>query len=215
MTDQEFTCPYCGRPVSRPEDGAEETLCPGCQIPVPVPEPPAGGPPPSASVHEPTFTPSPSFSGPPPPRMIAGSQAEGSGLTAKLRMVGMFNCAMGSLSFIMVLFYSVYVVMVLVNPSAIIELMRQNGQELPTSVFALVYGGLALLSLLSAVVQMAAGIRLIKSAPSARNYGLASGIISVMSLWLCCTFPLSIACGIFTLMALMNAPSHPLDMRDE
>ncbi len=60
------------------------------------------------------------------------------------------------------------------------------------------------LSAACGIVELVAGIMLLKRTPGARTLGLVSGFVSCVSVWGCCVYPFCLAAGIFTLILLFK-----------
>lgn len=201
MSDGQFNCPYCGRPVSRPTDAADTTLCPGCQIPIPVPDRRDSDHTPVSGEADSVFPPR---SMPPPPGQ-AQSPGSVSELEAmyKLRMVGIFNIVAGGISLLVTLIAGLAALTIMALPSE--ELQRQlsaSGTPIPPAFIIYVYAIPALLSLPAGIIQISGGVALLRRSISAWKLGYASAIVSLISLWLSCGFILTLACGIYTLIVL-------------
>ncbi len=79
-----------------------------------------------------------------------------------------------------------------------------------TQVVLAAYAALAVLSVLTGIVQISAGVSLFLRWPRARNLGLVSGIVSCTSLWGCCIYPFCLGYGVYSLVVLCGRDAQEL-----
>jgi hypothetical protein len=78
--------------------------------------------------------------------------------------------------------------------------IEEIGTEFMTSMFAIA----AVFSVISAALQVWAGIALLRRSRGARQLGVAAGILGCASLWGCYCFPVGLGIGITTLVILLG-----------
>ena len=115
------------------------------------------------------------------------------------KLVGAFNIIVGILSLLWAALAGFVTFAVTVAGEAI----HEPGDP-PVEVIALFYLVMFVLSLIAGVIQLAAGVKVLKGSPGARNLGLVSGFISCASLWGCCVYPFCLGSGIYTLIILFG-----------
>ena len=114
--------------------------------------------------------------------------------------MGIFNIIAGVVSLLWAVFAAFVVVVGVIATEGMPGRRRDEGFWIPVAV----YGAMFLLSAVTGIIQLAAGTKVLKGSPGARNMGLASGFISCASLWGCCVYPVSLASGIYTLIILFG-----------
>ena len=63
---------------------------------------------------------------------------------------------------------------------------------------------IAVLSLGTAMIQIAAGIAILRRWPRCRTLGIVSGVVGCVSAWQCCAFFFSVATGVYSLVILCS-----------
>jgi hypothetical protein len=91
-------------------------------------------------------------------------------------------------------------------------LLPDMPEEPDPSVIVAIYGVIAVLSIVAGIFQVTAAVSMLRRKRAARKLGIASGVISCMSLWGCCVFPFHLAFGIYSLSVL--AGRNAIDVLD-
>jgi len=79
--------------------------------------------------------------------------------------------------------------------------------ETPPELMLGVFVVLGVLSLASGIVELVAGVNLLRRRLAARTLGIAAAILGLCSLWACCVSPFAIGFGIYALVVLV--PNKP------
>ena len=194
-----FDCSKCGKRLSIPDAQAGGNVrCPHCGEVISAPAassvPPAPAPaPPSAPTAPWTQLPSEA-----PP---AGGR--GPDMAARYRLLGILTLVGAGLNFLWMLLMIAY--MILFSTGALKEQMRaQGGQQMPDEFMLAYFGGLAVLSLITAAVALAGGLKMLRGSAGARGWALGSGIMMCCSLWSCCLWPLNLGLGIYSLVVFFQ-----------
>jgi len=192
-------CHGCGKMYNLTDDLAGKRVkCPGCGAAflVPTAEQPLGPtPPPAASPTQRPAPIPPSFSQPPSPP---------SRILTHIKVVGIFNVIVGALSGLWFLF-SLMVIMAVAG-----GMMEGDPDAPPLAFMYALWAGIGILSLVSGIIEILAGVRLLQRHPAARRVGLVAGFVSCASLWGCCVWPFCLASGIYTLVILFREEARLL-----
>ena len=82
---------------------------------------------------------------------------------------------------------------------------REFGRDAPPKELLVgLFFVMLLFSLVTGIIQLVAGTKVLKGSPGARAMGLVSGFVSCASLWGCCVYLLCLPAGIYTLIVLFG-----------
>ncbi len=112
------------------------------------------------------------------------------------RMIGVFSVAVALINLLWTGFCVFIVVMMLSGG------LPEMPNDADSQVVVVVYGPMAVLAALTALVQLLAGVFLLLKKRRCRKLGVFCGVISCMSLWGCCVYPFSLGLGIYSLVIL-------------
>lgn len=171
------TCPHCHQPIEATPDTAPGTYdCPYCGKPFQWPLVPSA------------------------PFLQSGAFVQGqpdTGTLLNLKLVGIFNIVCGGLS-------AAWALLMLLETCLAPIIAEQETNPPPTIVIALMFGGMFLLAAAAAVVQITAGIKVLRRSRRARTWGIVAGVVSCIQVCGCCIYPLTLAGGIFTLVIMFG-----------
>ena len=195
-------CAQCRTPYELgPEYAGKKVRCRTCQavIQVPMFDPSAGAAAPGSQAGA-AAEPGPYRS----PAATAGAQHpygadRAAAFETHRKLVGIFNIIVGILSLLWAGLWGFVVFAVAMAGQE----MHGRGDP-PPEVVSLFYLVAAALALAGGIIQLAAGTKVLKGSPGARNMGLFAGFLSCASLWGCCVYPFCLASGIYTLIILFG-----------
>jgi hypothetical protein len=130
----------------------------------------------------------------------AEAPVPGSNVLGRLKVVAILGIILGGLSLLWALLMAVEIPLAL--SGALDE--GRGPDDPPREVMAAVFLVLLLLSLGLGLLQILSGVRTLKRQRGARGLGLACGIASICSLWVCCLYPFCLAFGIFALVTFAS-----------
>jgi len=183
----EIRCAGCGRTWAVADElVGQPVVCPACGATI-------GGAPPADAFAAPAAAPAQA-----PEMLLTMSQAN---TLMSIKMAAIFNIVVGILSVLMAGLMVFYAVFFMVGMPR--EMAAQNAAGM-FKVMGITSGVAAILSLISAAIQILAGAYLVMRKPAARMLGLVAGFASCVSLWTYCVWPLCLAVGIFTLIVLFR-----------
>lgn len=195
-------CPECSKRYEVADEQAGRTgTCPTCGTVARIPAigSSAGTPPPAG---QPTYSPYVS------PQHPAGPQGSPYGDQAYFyqlavanfevhrKLLGIFGIVVGILTILWACFYGVFVVL------AIAGELPDAPPEPGLQVVAGFYGVLAVLCIGTGILQITAGIWLLRRKRRCRNLGIMAAIVSCASMWGCFVWPFSLGFGIYALVIL-------------
>ncbi len=192
-------CPSCHMRYEVADEQAGGTAtCPGCRMEARIP--PIGPAPPGAG-RQANYPVSPYAS----PQTVAMAsdcyqghlyEQAASRFEVHRRLIGIFGLVVGMMNILLAAFYGFVVALVndvaLPNPPPPGELEAARA----------VYVGLAAITALTALVQIAASFWLLCRYAGCRKMGIAASIVSCISIWGCFVWPFSLAHGIYALAML-------------
>ena len=122
-----------------------------------------------------------------------------------IKVAGIFNIILGSLSVLWAGLMGLYA-----GLFASGAIPTENGSQPPqVALLVTIFLVMAIPSLIAAVIEIVAGIKLLRRSRGARTLGIVAGFVSVLSLWSgCCLWPFGIASGIYTLVVLFRDTSR-------
>ena len=169
-------CGGCGKAYSLQDAMAGRRVkCPACGATIEVP---AAGSPADIPVAEP---------------LAAAATAGPAAL--HLKLIGIFNIIAGVLN-------GLWAGLMVLEVFAVLFGAFEADPDFPAPVAAILFLGMFVLSAAAAVFLIVTGVRMLKRAPGSRKLGLAAAIVCCASVWGCCIWPLCLAAGIYSLIAL-------------
>lgn len=191
-------CPRCGTRYALDDERAGKTgTCPACGTVarIPSPDEPAEGaaPPEDHDAHLPqpaAYPYAPAYDEA-QRRQEAALRMEGN-----LRLLAILTLIMGGVS----LLWSIYMLYRAWAVSA--GRVPLEPGSLSRDMVATFIVVLAVLAIGTAVVELVAGIMLLRRSSGCRTMGIIAGVVSCASLWQCCVFPFCLAVGIYALVVL-------------
>jgi len=199
-------CAGCGTSYELgPEYAGKRVRCRACQAVIQVPglgpaqtaTPPASPAGPAAEL-DPYRSPMEPGAGP-QPSAHPYSADRAAAFETHRRLVGTFNIIVGVLS----LLWAGVAAFVTFAVLAVGEEIQDPGDP-PIETVVLFYLVISVLSLIVGILQLAAGVKVLKGSAGARSMGLVSGFISCASMWGCCVYPFCLGSGIYTLVILFG-----------
>ena len=177
-------CPYCGSDMP---GGATKCAC-GYDMmtaPVPAPQPPTAG-----------------YCA--QPQDAYSWEADRQRILGKLVAPGIANLVVGGLVLAWVGMCVVEIVMI--STGALDQQLMAGPSPPPKEAMYGMFAGMGVLSLLTAALQAATGIMMLRKKGAIRIMGIVTGIVSLVSVWaFCCGWPLCVAVGAWTLIVVLNA----------
>jgi len=172
-------CSGCGKAYSLQDTMAgRQVKCSGCGTVLQVP---AGSP----------------FSGEPLGQAAAPSAlAPGANAALHVKLIGIFDIIAGGLSILWGLLMVFGIIGVLTGA------MEEDPNAPPAAVMIVLYIGMLILGIGAGIVDILAGVRVLKRRPGSRKLALVAAIVCCASAWGCCIWPLCLAAGIYSLVAL-------------
>jgi hypothetical protein len=196
-------CPECGKRYEVADEQAGGTgTCPACGTVARIPslDAPIGGPPPQAGPPAyPPYTPAPFPAQPLAPAY--GDQAYFSEMAfanfeTHRRLLGIFGIIVGVLSMLWAGMCGLVIFLVMEGE------MPNPPQEPELKVVAALYAVFGVLSIGTGILQIAAGISLLRRTRGCRKVGIVSGIISCVSMWGCFAWVFGLGYGVYALVIL-------------
>ena len=170
-------CPHCKQPIEATPDTAPGTYdCPYCNKPFQWPAAP------SAAAYQPQT----SETGEPDP-----------GTLLNIKLVGIFSIVCGLLTVLPALYW-------VLELCLLPWILEQDRSGTPAIVFVLVFAILLVLAAVTAIIQITAGVKILKRSPGARTWGIVSAIAGCIHICGCCVYPLTLAGGIYSLVILLG-----------
>jgi hypothetical protein len=120
-------------------------------------------------------------------------------MAAHIRRIGIFDIIVAGLLFFWLAL--AFLAFFLRGSPAFQEHMPPSLRNLQMGTFAWIQVGI---SCLTCLMQLTAGVLLLRMSRSARAFGIAAGILSCIIIWDCCIYPFSLAVGIYTLSILLK-----------
>jgi len=170
-------CSGCGKAYSLQDTMAGRRVkCPACGATMEVP---AAGLPGDIPVVEPLAAAGP-----------------GANAALQIKLIGIFDIIAGGLSILWGLLMIFGIIGVLTGA------MEEDPDAPPAAVMIGLYIGMLVLSIGAGIVEILAGVQVLKRRPGSRKLALVAAIVCCASAWGCCIWPLTLAAGIYSLVAL-------------
>ena len=144
----------------------------------------------------------------PPPWSGTGSGMPPSVTIGRDRLqsrVGIAGGLMLTLGILTVLWAGLMVVYVFMADTGVFD--GAGDPEMPRAFAVGLFIILGVLSLASGIIQLVAGVNLLRRRLAARTLGMTAAILGLCSLWACCVWPFAIGFGIYALVVLV--PNKP------
>ena len=130
-------------------------------------------------------------------KVMTGARAK---VSVGSKLVGIFNTVVGCISFGWALLCLIEIPVAFYMAA---EERHRGGPAGPSPILmALIFLVMLGLSVATGIVELMAGIRVLKRREGARKLAFFSAIASLCSLWGCCAYPFCLAAGIYTLVIL-------------
>jgi len=184
-------CPQCGKHYQVQDEMAGVTAkCRDCGAAIRIPP-----------IAAPTSTPGEPAAVPQAPGYgFQAGPVDQAGLRVDVhrRVIGVFNIILGVLDLLWagLMFIEIF--------AFLGGLIEEGPGEPPPEFMAAFCFGWFLLSAVLAVIQLMAGIALLRRKPGCRRLGIVSAIASCAGLWACCFYPFCLGCGIYSLVVLLS-----------
>ena len=194
-------CPKCGKRYAVADEQAGGTgTCPACGTVARIPAldsplgglPQQGGPPAYAPYMAPQSPAEPYGAGYADPGYFY--ELAVANFEAHRKLIGIFGILVGVLSMLWACACGLVVYVALAGG------MPNPPPEPGIEAMAAVYGVLGVLSIGTGIVQVLAGISLLRQTRACRSLGIASGIISCMSMWGCFVWLFNVGYGVYALV---------------
>ena len=123
--------------------------------------------------------------------------AAGPGANAALhvKLIGIFDIIAGALN-------AAWAGLMVVEVLAVAFGAFESDPDFPAPVAVILFLGMFVLSAAAAVFLIVTGVRMLKRRPGSRKLALVAAIVCCASAWGCCIWPLTLAAGIYSLVAL-------------
>lgn len=187
----EVHCPQCGRRYQvRDEMGGATAKCRDCGATIQIPP---------ALVSTPSPEPAAAaFQAPAYAVQAAPADEVALRLDVHRRIIGVFNIVLGVLDLC-------WAGLMFIEIFAFLGGLIEHGPGDPPPAFMAAFCfGWFLLSAVLGVIQLMAGIALLRRKPGCRRLGIVSAIASCAGLWVCCFYPFCLGCGIYSLIVLLS-----------